>query len=72
MLHQACCIALRPRVASALLLSLQVRWIGAPLAYCVALSVAVGVYHNLADVSAAAFSNDALHNTKSLGCMEHS
>lgn len=29
----------------------QVRWIGAPLAYCVVLSVAVGVYHNLADVS---------------------
>ncbi|PRW33911.1 hypothetical protein C2E21_7229 [Chlorella sorokiniana] len=32
-----------------LLESRTVRWIGAPLAYCVSLSVAVGVYHNLAD-----------------------
>ncbi|KAI7843435.1 hypothetical protein COHA_002913 [Chlorella ohadii] len=32
-----------------LLESRTVRWIGAPLAYCVALSLAVGVYHNLAD-----------------------
>ncbi len=56
--RQACCatqVSL-PCAHTFLLLSpcscfLQVRWIGAPLAYCVALSVAVGVYHNLADVS---------------------
>lgn len=38
-----------PTLCAAALLP-QVRWIGAPLAYCLALSVAVGVYHNLADV----------------------
>lgn len=47
--HRALTLHSLPILCAAALL-LQVRWIGAPLAYCLALSVAVGVYHNLADV----------------------
>lgn len=32
--------------------SRTVKWIGAPLAYCLGLTVAVGLYHTAADVSA--------------------